>query len=92
MTPLEEISNLEAECYAVWGRVTVISMKLAVLGDISLGVWVIRLSWPLDFVAHVLHDGYTLDGFVIEGVLEIRARSPWCDGRSLNWLDDLSSG
>ena len=44
-------------------------MKLAVLGDISIGVWVIRLPWPLDYVAHVLHDGYTLNGFDIEGVL-----------------------
>ena len=69
VTPLEEIGNLEAECYAVWGRVTVISMKLAVLGDIPLGVWIVRLLWPLDCVAHVLHDGYTLNGFDIEGVL-----------------------
>ena len=43
MTPLEEIGDLEAEGYAVWGRVTVISMKLVVLGDIPLGVWIIRL-------------------------------------------------
>ena len=69
MTPLEEIGDLEAKCYAVWVRVTVISMKLAVLGDIPLGVWIIHLPWPLDCVAHVLHDGYTLNGFNIEGVL-----------------------
>ena len=46
-----------------------ISMKLAVLGDIPLGVWIVDLSWPLDCIAHVFHDGYTLDGFNIEGVL-----------------------
>ena len=69
VTPLEEIGNLEAECYAIWGQMTVISMKLAVLGNIPLGVWVIRLMWPLDCVTHVLHDGYTLNGFDIKGVL-----------------------
>ena len=67
VTPLKEISDLEVKCYAVWGRVAVISMKLAVLSDIPLGVWIIRLPWPLDSVAHVLHDGYTLNGF--EGIL-----------------------
>ena len=46
-----------------------VSMKLAVLGDIPLGVWIICLLWPLDYIAHVLHDGYTLNGFDIEGVL-----------------------
>ena len=44
-------------------------MKLTVLSDIPLGVWIIRLPWPLDCVAHVLYDGYTLNGFDIEGVL-----------------------
>ena len=68
VTPLEEISDLEVECYAVWGRVIVISLKLAVLGDIPLGVRIIHLPWPLDCVAHVLHDGYTLNDFDIEGV------------------------
>ena len=38
VTPLEEIDDFEAKCYAVWGRVTVISVKLAILGDIQLGV------------------------------------------------------
>ena len=69
VTPLEEISDLEVECYAVWGRVIVISLKLAVLGDIPLGVWIISLLWPFDCIAHVLHDGYTLNAFDIEGVL-----------------------
>ena len=46
-----------------------ISMKLVVLGDISLGFWIVSLPWPLDRIAHVLHDGYTLNGFGIEGVL-----------------------
>ena len=44
-------------------------MELAVLGDIPLGVWIIHLLWPFDCVAHVLHNGYTLNGFDIEGVL-----------------------
>ena len=69
VTPLEEIGDLEVECYAVSGRVTVISMKLTLFGDISLGVWIICLPWPLNCVAQVLHDGYTLNGFNIEGVL-----------------------
>ena len=69
MTPLKEISDLEAKCYAVWGRMIVVSVKLAVLGDIPLGVWIVDLSWPLDCIAHVFHDGHTLDWFDIEGVL-----------------------
>ena len=48
---------------------TVVSVKLAVLGDIPLGVWIVRLPWPRDYVANVLHDDYTLNGFDIEGVL-----------------------
>ena len=44
-------------------------MDLAVLGDISLGVWIGNLLWPLDCIAHVFHDGYTLNGFDNEGVL-----------------------
>ena len=43
-------------------------MELAVLGDILLGVWIVNLSWLLDYIAHVFHDSYTLDGFDIEGV------------------------
>ena len=69
VTPLEVVSDLKAESYAIWGRVTVVSMKLAVLGDIPLGIWIVCLSWPFDCVAHVLHDGYTLNGFDIEDVL-----------------------
>ena len=69
VTPLEEIGDLEVEGYAVWCQVTVISMELAILGDIPLGVWIVCLPWPLDCVTHVLHDGYTLNGFDIEGVL-----------------------
>ena len=46
-----------------------ISMKLVVLGDVLLGVWIVHLSWPLDCVSHVLHDGYALNGFDIECVL-----------------------
>lgn len=38
VTPLEEVSDLEAESYVVWGRVAVVSMELTVLGDILLGV------------------------------------------------------
>ena len=46
-----------------------VSMKFAVLGDILLGVWIVSLSWPFNYVAYVFHDGYTLNGFDIEGVL-----------------------
>ncbi len=45
-----------------------VSMELTVLGDIPLGVWIVSLSWPLDCIAHVFHDCYTLDGFDIEVV------------------------
>ena len=47
---------------------TVVSMELAVDGDIPLGVWIVTLSWPLDYIAHGFHDGYTLDGLDVEGV------------------------
>ena len=47
-----------------------ISMKFAVLGDIPLGVWIVSLPLLLNCIAYVLHDGYTLNGFDIEGVLE----------------------
>ena len=46
-----------------------VSMELTVLGDIPLGVWIISLPWKLDYIAHVLHDGYTLNGFDIKGIL-----------------------
>ena len=46
-----------------------VSMEFTVLGDILLRVWIVSLSWPLDCIAHVFHDGYTLNGFDIEGVL-----------------------
>ena len=45
-----------------------VSMEFAVLGDIPLGVWIVNLSWLLDCIAYVFHDGYTLDGFDIKGV------------------------
>ena len=45
-----------------------ISVKLSVLGDVPLGVWIISLPWLLDCIAHVLDDGFTLSGFDIEGV------------------------
>ena len=70
VTPLEEIGDLEAESYAIWGEVTMVSMELVILGDIPLGVGIVSFSWPLDCIAHVLHDGYTLNGFDFEGVLE----------------------
>ena len=44
-------------------------MELAILGDIPLGVWIVHLPWSFDCVAHVLHDGYALNGFDIECVL-----------------------
>ena len=46
-----------------------ISMKLAVLSDIPLGIWIVILSWLFECVAHGFHDGYTLNGLYIEGVL-----------------------
>ena len=60
-----------------------ISMELVLLGDIPLGVWIVRLPSPLDCVAHVLHDGYALNGFDIECILRDSSWSPWCTGRSL---------
>ena len=45
-----------------------ISMELAVLRNIPLGIWIIILSGPFDCVAHSFHDGYALDGLDIEGV------------------------
>ena len=45
-----------------------ISMKLALLGDILLGIWIVILLWPFDCVAHSFHDGYALDGLYIECV------------------------
>ena len=49
---------------------TVVSMEFTVLGDISLGVWIVNLPWPLDSIAHGFHDGYTFDGLDIEVVFE----------------------
>ena len=46
-----------------------ISMKLIVLGDIPLGIKIVIVPWPFDYVAHSFHDGYALDGLYIEGVL-----------------------
>ena len=48
----------------------VISMELAVLGDIPFGIWVVVLLVPFDCVAHCLHDCYTFDGLYIEVVLK----------------------
>ena len=48
---------------------TVVSIELAILSDISLGVRIVSLPWPLDCIAHVLHDSYTLNWFDIEGIL-----------------------
>ena len=45
-----------------------ISLKLTVLGDILLGVWIVILLRSSDCVAHGLHDCYTFDGLYIEGV------------------------
>ena len=69
VTPLKEVGDLEADSYAIWGRVTVVSIKLAILCDIPLGVWIVCLPWPLDYIALVLHDGYILNGFDIQGIL-----------------------
>ena len=45
-----------------------ISMELAVYGDIPLGVWIVTLPWPFNCISHGFHDGYTFDGLDIEGV------------------------
>ena len=76
MTPFEEIGDLKVKCYAVWGRMTVVSMKLAVLGDILLGVGIVNLSWPLDYISHDLHDGYTFNGLDIEVVFKDQSSVP----------------
>ena len=47
---------------------TVVSIEFAVLGDIPLGVWIGNLPWPLDCIAHVFHEGYTLNVEPIECV------------------------
>ena len=51
----------------------VTSMKLAILGDILLAIWVIVLSGSSDYVTHCLHDCYTLNGLYIEVVLRNRS-------------------
>ena len=65
-----------------------ISVKLAILGDIPLGVWIVRLPWPLDDVAHVFHDGYTFNGFDIECILRDPSSVPrvrWTVIRLISW-------
>ena len=51
-------------------------MELTVVGDISLGVWIVILLWPLDYITHGFHDGYTLDGLDVEGVFEDSSSVP----------------
>ena len=46
----------------------VISMELAVLRAIPLGIWIVILLGLFDCVAHIFHDCYVLDGLYIEGV------------------------
>ena len=63
-------------------------MKLTVLGDVLLGVWIVRLPWPFDGVAHVLHDGYTLNGFDIECIPRDPSSVPmvrWTVIRLISW-------
>ena len=43
-----------------------IPMKLAVLGNIPLEIWIVVLPGLSDCVTHVLHNCYTLDGFNVE--------------------------
>ena len=43
-----------------------VSMKLIVLGNIPLGIWIVILLRPSDCVTHVLHNCYTLDGLNVE--------------------------
>ena len=83
VTPLEEVSDLEAESYAVWGLVTVISMKLAVLviSCLGSGLFVFRghlTVLPMFFMMATHSIGSTLS--LYSG---IRAQSPWCDVWSL---------
>ena len=44
----------------------VISMKLTVLDSIPLWIWVVVLPKQSDYVTHVLHDSYALDGLYVE--------------------------
>lgn len=48
----------------------VVSIKLAVLGDISLGIWVVILSRPSGCVTHSFHYCYTFDELYIEVILK----------------------
>ena len=43
-------------------------MELTVVGDISLGVWIVILLWPLDYITHGFHDGHAFDGLDIDAV------------------------
>ena len=69
MAPLEKVGDLKVKRYALCGRMVVVSMELAIFGDVPLGVRIVYLPWPLDCVAHAFHDGHALNGFDIEGVL-----------------------
>ena len=45
-----------------------VSMELAILGEILLGIWVVVLSRPSDCASHCLHDFHALDGLYLEVV------------------------
>ena len=49
----------------------VIPMKLAILDNIPLGIWIVVLPGPSNCVGHILHDSHTLDGLYIEVILRI---------------------
>ena len=66
-----------------------ISMELAILGDIPLGVWIAILPGPSNCVTHCFHDCNTLDGIYIEGVLGNLSLVPigrWVIIGSHRWL------
>ena len=43
-------------------------MEFTPLGNVLLGVRIVRLARPLDGVSHTLHDGHNLNGLDIEVV------------------------
>ena len=91
MTPLKEVGDLEAKSYAVWGRVAMILVELAIFGGIPFGVWIVILPRPFDYVAHGFHDGYALDGLYIEGILRDPSSDSWFEWQSEDCVDGLSS-
>ena len=47
-----------------------ISMKLVILGNIPLGIWIVVLSGPSDCVTHVLYNSHVLNEIDVEVVFK----------------------